>query len=275
MLHDSRYAISIDKVVDIVNSQTFNIDITLKGHSKPILSLIQLKENAHRLVTASLDKTIKIWRIEGKVFQNEGTLNQHSNSIFKIIQFNNDFLVSSSLSEIILWKNNFPYTNLHTINNEKQEIFSLCESNRFLFCASEFKNLCCYKLTNEKLTLLNSFNNIKVCAQNDIININENLIAIGFKDKITLFNTNSLKIYKIISVSSEKLQIFSLCYLKDNRILVGMKKCIKEFNMDNCEELGSIEFEGGEDVISFNKLDDDKFSTCMLRQSIGCIWGRK
>ena len=275
LLHDSRYAISIDKVVDIVNSQTFNIDITLKGHSKPILSLIQLKENAHRLVTASLDKTIKIWRIEGKVFQNEGTLNQHSNSIFKIIQFNNDFLVSSSLSEIILWKNNFPYTNLHTINNEKQEIFSLCESNRFLFCASEFKNLCCYKLTNEKLTLLNSFNNIKVCAQNDIININENLIAIGFKDKITLFNTNSLKIYKIISVSSEKLQIFSLCYLKDNRILVGMKKCIKEFNMDNCEELGSIEFEGGEDVISFNKLDDDKFSTCMLKQSIGCIWGRK
>jgi WD40 repeat protein len=275
LLHDSRYAIAIDKIVDIVNSQTFNIEITLKGHSHPIFSIIQLKENAHRIVTASLDKTIKIWRIEGKVFQNEGTLNAHSNFIFKIIQFNNDFLVSSSLSEIILWKNNFPYTNLQTIKNETKEIFSLCESNRFLFCASEFKNLCCYKLTNEKLTLLNSFNNIKVCAQNDIININENLIAIGFKDKITLFNTNSLKIYKIISVSSEKLQIFSLCYLKDNRILVGMKKCIKEFNMDNCEELGSIEFEGGEDVISFNKLDDDKFSTCMLKQSIGCIWGRK
>lgn len=275
LLHDSRYAISIDKIVDIVNPQTFNVDITLKGHSNPIFSIIQLKENAHRLVTASLDKTIKIWRIEGNAFQNEGTLIGHSNYIFKVIHFNKDFLVSSSLNEIILWKNNFPYTNLQTIKNEKNEIFSLCESNNLLFCASEFKNLSCYKFANEKLTFMESFNNIKICTQNDIITINENLIAVGYKDKITLFNTKSLKIYKIISVSSEKLEVFSLCYMKDNRILVGMKKCIKEFNMDNCEELGSIEFEGGEDVISFNKLDDDKFSTCTLKQSIGCIWERK
>ena len=275
LLHDSRYAISIDKIVDIVDPQTFNVDISLKEHTKPIFSMIQLKENAHRLVTASLDKTIKIWRIEGKFYQNEGTLNGHSDIIVKVIQFNNDFLVSSSTNEIILWKNNFPYTNLQTIQNLIFEIFSLCESNNCLFCASEFKNLSCYKLTNEKLTFVESFNNIKICAHNGIININENLIAVGYKDKITLFNTKSLKIYKIISVSSEKLEIFSLCYLKDNRILVGMKNCIKEFNMDNCEELGSIEFEGSENIISISKLNDDKFSTCTGKQSIGCIWDRK
>ena len=275
LLHDLRYAIAIDKIVDIVDSNTFNIDITLRDHSKPVVSMIQLKENAHRLVTSSLDKTIKIWRIEGKVFQNEGTLNKHSESIFKIIQFQNDFIVSSSKNEIILWKNNFPYTNLQTIINEKNDIYSLCESNNFLFCASEKKNLSYYKLNNEKLDFIESFDKIKSLSQNDIININENLIAIGFKDKITLFNTKLLKVYKIISVSSQKLSIYSLCYLKENRILVGMKNCVKEFNIDNCEELGSIEFEGNEEVISINKLNDDKFSTCTLKKSIGCIWGKK
>ena len=275
LLHDLRYAIAIDKIVDIVDSNTFNIDITLRDHSKPVVSMIQLKENAHRLVTSSLDNTIKIWRIEGKVFQNEGTLNKHSDSIFKIIQFQNDFIVSSSLNEIILWKNNFPYTNLQTIINEKRDIFSLCESNNFLFCASEKKNLSYYKLNNEKLDFIESFDKIKSLSQNDIININENLIAIGFKDKITLFNTKLLKVYKIISVSSQNLSIFSLCLFKENTILVGMKNCVKEFNIDNCEELGSIEFEGNEEVISINKLNDDKFSTCTLKKSIGCIWGKK
>ena len=275
LLHDLRYAIAIDKIVDIIDSNTFNIDITLRDHSKPIFSMIQLKENAHRLVTSSLDNTIKIWRIEGKVFQNEGTLNKHSDSIFKIIQFQNDFIVSSSLNEIILWKNNFPYTNLQTIINEKNDIYSLCESNNFLFCASEKKNLSYYKLNNEKLDFIESFHKIKSYSQNDIININENLIAIGFKDKITLFNTKLLKVYKIISVSSQNLSIFSLCLFKENTILVGMKNCVKEFNIDNCEELGSIEFEGNEEVISINKLNDDKFSTCTLKKSIGCIWGKK
>ena len=275
LLHDLRYAIAIDKIVDIVDSNTFNIDITLRDHSKPIFSMIQLKENAHRLVTSSFDKTIKIWRIEGKVFQNEGTLNVHTENIFKIIQFQNNFIVSSSLNEIILWKNNFPYTNLQTIINENKDIYSLCESNNFLFCASEKKNLSYYKLNNEKLDFIDSFHKIKSLSQNDIININENLIAIGFRDKITLFNTKFLKVYKIISVSSQNLSIFSLCYFKENRILVGMKNSVKEFNIDNCEELGSIEFEGNEEVISINKLNDDKFSTCTLKQSIGCIWGKK
>ena len=275
LLHDLRYAIAIDKIVDIVDSNTFNIDITLKGHSKPVVSMIQLKENAHRLVTSSLDKTIKIWRIEGKVFQNEGTLNMHTEKIFKIIQFQNDFIVSSSLNEIILWKNNFPYTNLQTIINEKDDVYSLCESNNFLFSASEKKNLSYYKLNNGKLDFIESFHKIKSFSQNDIININENLIAIGFKDKITLFNTKLLKVYKIISVSSQKLEIYSLCLFKENTILVGMKNCVKEFNFDNCEELGSIEFEGSEEVISINKLNDDKFSTCTLKKSIGCIWGKK
>ena len=174
LLHDSRYAISIDKTVDIVDPQTFKVDISLNGHTKPIISMIQLKENTHRLVTAGTDETIKIWRIEGKFFQDEGTLKGHSNIIFKVIQFNNDFLVSSALNEIILWKNNFPYTNLQTIKNEKNEILSLCESNNFLFCASEFKNLSYYKFINEKLTFMESFNNIKICTQNDIISINEN-----------------------------------------------------------------------------------------------------
>ena len=275
LLHDLRYAIAIDKIVDIVDSNTFNIDITLKGHSKPVVSIIQLKENAHRLVTSSFDKTIKIWRIEGKVFQNEGTLNVHTENIFKIIQFQNNFIVSSSLNEIILWKNNFPYTNLQTIINENKDIYSLCESNNFLFCASEKKNLSYYKLNNEKLDFIDSFHKIKSLSQNDIININENLIAIGFRDKITLFNTKFLKVYKIISVSSQRLEIFSLCLFKPNTILVGMKHCIKEFNIDNCEELGSIEFEGNENVLSINKLNDDKFSSCTLQRSIGCIWGKK
>lgn len=275
LLHDLRYAIAIDKIVDIVDSNTFNIDITLRDHSKLIFSMIQLKENAHRLVTSSFDKTIKIWRIEGKVFQNEGTLNVHTDKIFKIIQFQNDFIVSNSLNEIILWKNNFPYTNLQTIKNEKNDAYSLCESNNFLFCASGKNNLSYYKLNNEKLDFIDSFHKIKSFSQNGIININENLIAIGYRDKITLFNTKFLKVYKIISVSSQNLSIFSLCYFKENRILVGMKNSVKEFNIDNCEELGSIEFEGNEEVISINKLNDDKFSTCTLKESIGCIWGKK
>ena len=275
LLHDLRYAIAIDTIVDIVDPKTFNVDITLKGHKLPIFSMIQMKENEHRLVTGSLDKTINIWRIEGKVFQNEGNLKGHSEIIFKVFHFHNDFIVSSSSSEIILWKKNFPYTNLQTIINEQSGIFSFCESNNFLFCASEKKNLSYFKLNNEKLEFIDSFNNINICSKNDIININENLIACGFKDKITLFNTKLLKIYKIISVSSQKLEIYSLCLFKENTILVGMKKCIKEFNIDNCEELGSIEFEGNEDVMSINKLNDGKFSTCTLKQSIGCIWGKK
>ena len=275
LLHDLRYAIAIDTIVDIVDPKTFNVDITLKGHKLPIFSMIQMKENEHRLVTGSLDKTINIWRIEGKVFQNEGNLKGHSEIIFKVFHFHNDFIVSSSSSEIILWKKNFPYTNLQTIINEQSGIFSFCESNNFLFCASEKKNLSYFKLNNEKLEFIDSFNNINICSKNDIININENLIACGFKDKITLFNTKLLKIYKIISISSQKLEIYSLCLFKENTILVGMKKCIKEFNIDNCEELGSIEFEGNEDVMSINKLNDGKFSTCTLKQSIGCIWGKK
>ena len=274
LLHDGRYAISIGNNIDIVDSNNYNIDITLKGHKKEIFYIFQINEQKHRLITASFDMSIMLWIFNKTQFQNEGIIKGHTSIIFKVIQFNTNYIVSSSMSEIKLWKIDFPFTNLHTLP-QQEGIYSLCESNNYLFFASERNDLCCYKLLNEKLELIESFKNIKAKSNNDIININENLIAIGESEKVTLIDTKLLKIYKIISVSSTKSTVFSLCYFKENRLLVGMSNCIKEFNIETCEELGSIEMNENNEIISINKLNNDRFSSCGIKNSFGCIWGKK
>jgi WD40 repeat protein len=274
LLHDGRYAISIGKNVDIVDSNNYNIDITLNGHQKPIFSMFQINEEKHRLITASSDMSIMLWIFNKTQFQNEGIITGHTNIIFKVIQFNTNYIISSSMNEIKLWKIDFPFTDLHTLPY-KEDMYSLCESNNYLFCASERNDLCCYKLLNEKLELVSSFKNIKVKSSNDIININENLIAIGELEKVTLMDTKLLKIYKIISVSSTASVVLSLCYFKENRLLIGMSNCIKEFNIETCEELGSIEMNEDNKIMSINKLNNDRFSSCCLINSFGCIWGKK
>ena len=93
LLKDGRFATgSFDGSIIIYNNKTFKPDLIIKEHNYAIHCLTQLKSGI--LVSCSRDNIIKLYNIKEKEYQVMQTLNYHTDYVNKLIELNNNKLVS-------------------------------------------------------------------------------------------------------------------------------------------------------------------------------------
>jgi WD40 repeat protein len=76
---------------------------SLSAHDNSITMMLELNDN--KLVTASLDKTIKIWEFKKDNFENKQILKSHKEGVYTLILLYDGRLVSGGNDNIIIvWK---------------------------------------------------------------------------------------------------------------------------------------------------------------------------
>ena len=102
VLNDGRLVSgSYDKSIIIYNKQTYQPNIIIQEHEDTVICLIQLKNGI--LASCSHDKTIKLFNIKENEYELIQTLNLHSNWIIKILELSNNYLISGSDDETIIF----------------------------------------------------------------------------------------------------------------------------------------------------------------------------
>ena len=93
VLNDGRFTTgSGDNSIIIYNNKTFKPDLKIEEHTNAVNSLIQLSSGI--LCSGSLDKTIKLYNINGNTYNVLQTLSYHTGYITKIIELNNKKLAN-------------------------------------------------------------------------------------------------------------------------------------------------------------------------------------
>ena len=103
-LKDGRLAsCSNDSSLNIYKKETFELQLSIKEHSKGINSFTQLKDE--RIITCSWDTTLKIIKLIGEInYKIVQTLNGHTNTIMKVIEIKDNELISiSGDKEMKIW----------------------------------------------------------------------------------------------------------------------------------------------------------------------------
>ena len=102
VLNDGRLATgSWDNSIIIFNKKSFKPDLKIREHMDDVVSLIQLSSGI--LCSASNDKTIKLYNINGNTYNVLQTLTYHTSLMGKIIELSNHKLVSSSQDGSIIF----------------------------------------------------------------------------------------------------------------------------------------------------------------------------
>lgn len=112
-----------------MNDNKYEIEATLKSHEKPVLNVIEMKNN--KIISISEDQTMKIWDLT--TFQNIKTIENNCDNILKLNE--DEFITSSCKNKYIKFWNNV-YQNTLTINDLKitDLVQSMCifEDNKLI-----------------------------------------------------------------------------------------------------------------------------------------------
>ena len=106
------------KIIKLIGEDKYQIEQTLQGHTSDVYKIIEIKEN--ELISISLDKTMKIWKLNNEnKFECITTIYfQNSESSCNILRLNeNEFVTSSYEDKYIKFWNSNNYSNIATINN--------------------------------------------------------------------------------------------------------------------------------------------------------------
>ncbi len=208
---------------NLKNNINKECEVTLKGHSWSVLSIIKL--NNGNLASSSSDQTIRIWDLEkNNVLSNNyflrKTIKAHSDSINNILQLKNGNLISCSKDKTIKI---FDICNLNEIkelyilkghNNSVNKIIEI-ENSKIISCSFDGKLI---------IWDLNDINNKKIIKAHikyiyDIIIINKNKIASSSFEEIKIWNIEKLE--NEFELKGHKGWIYCLCLLKENFMASG------------------------------------------------------
>ena len=173
------------------------------------------------IASCSNDKTIKLFNIKGNNYNIIQTLNYHTNSIYKIIELKNKYLVSCSTDKSIIFylKENYEYKKNYQIL-ANGECYCIKEIKENEICYSEGFgdcNICFYNLNENKIK--SSISNISKSDISPFI-ISKELLFISGENKISIININSYELIKEIEVPNSGF-IRSACILNENIIFTG------------------------------------------------------
>lgn len=228
ILNDGRIcSASNDSKINILNKFTYETEITIDIFQNGIYYISQLKNL--NLICCS-EKIIKIIKIldknkkSNKLFEVIQTLSKHSNKIWKVIELNDNNLIScSSDKTIIIWENN------NNFYKFKYFIPIIADSVRSII-ETKINEIAYTSFYEQKLYFYNTKtrNQIKILTKifssgwnNDIFYYNENYIFVGGNLNIYLIN---IKKYLIINSFETDNYILSFLLIGNNYLLTGDNK---------------------------------------------------
>ena len=219
---------SADNSIIIYNKATYIPDLIIKEHKSIVLYITQLSSGI--IATCSSDEIIKLFNIKGNNYYILQTLNYHTNSVYKIIELKNKYIVSCSRDESIIFyvKDDNKYRKYYH-RSTKGPCYCINEIKENEICYSEAINDCnnnsvCFYNINER-RIKSSISNISKSDISPFIMISKELLFIPGKNKISIININEYKLIREIKVSNSGL-INGACMLNKNIILTGDEKSI-------------------------------------------------
>jgi WD40 repeat protein len=210
---------------------------TYTGHSD-LISSIQIDEKSNRLISASNDKTIKIWNLEsGECLK---TLDHHTHSI--LIIPNNKFISQPYDTTIKIWDLN-SYECLKTLFGILPYVWSLCLiSDNQIACGCVDGSVNIWNLDNS--TKIKTFK-----AHDDYINYlllfdKTKLLSCSDKNdkKIKIWSLETFTCIKVFQGHSDDINHLKLTS-EGNLLSCSQDKTVKLWQIETGEILKSIQFE--------------------------------
>jgi WD40 repeat protein len=233
----------------------------LKAHNSMIYSL-SLLPNDH-IVSASWDRTIKIWDINNKTCIK--TISDEA-SVRSVILFPNGYLASCSNKAIKLYDIKDDYKYIKTLNFEKYTLF-----NKIIKLSNG--NLACTAFSERKQYILildsNDYKLINTMLEDkgwiySLIHFNDNKFASGTEySAINLWDINVSDNKCVASLTGHGHRVLSLLYFqKENLLLSGSSdQTIKTWDLNNYECVRTIQADKYNGISSLLLLPNGYFAS--------------
>ena len=219
LLNDKRLAIcSSSKDILIYNINTYQLEITLEGHSDTVKDITLFNEST--LISCSYDQSIKIWYLHDKEYQCVHTIEEaHNDVIKKIIKLSVDLFATCSKDKTIkIWKINGELS--HTLKRHSKEITSILKiyNSDLLLSGSDDLTL---KLWNiHTFQCVSSINDIHCISSNTLLQYDDRRVVVCGSGIIYVVDFLKCEIEKKFEDKKMSL-IFCINKLNDRFILCG------------------------------------------------------
>jgi len=215
-----------DGLINIYDKQNYNIDLQIKDNCN-IYYHKELSNN--NIISCCSDKTLKIYK--NKIVINLiYTLNGHNNDVCKVIEFENNKLISSAFDTTMkIWEfdgNKYNCINTFTISNNNSRTNILRINKDRLVSSAYSNNYIKFWDIKSNFNEIKTLNKIETYGLNAMCMINDNILLIGgHSSGIYIINTDN---YQIISqVHKNNKYVYSIIELINGNILIG---CYDENN---------------------------------------------
>ena len=259
-----------NQFINVYNQNTYEIEIKIKDNDerKEVNYIYQLKDEEEKILSSSYDKKIKIIRIFNNDYEIEKILYGHNSTVLKAIQLLNGNICSCSWDGTIkIWSKisgNSNYEINFTMTSQDSSIYSVLEINDNEIVSSHSMNYNYFiKFWNldRKICFKEIEINCVYLSNNNLIKINNNIIAIGGVNKIYLIDVISIEVINILNLN---INVYTIFKLSDNSFLMGDNKgVLNQYDFDEKK----IEFNLKGNITNKNQI----FYTCFAQLYNGDI----
>ena len=220
ILKDKRLVSASNDGLIIIYKENYQPQLTIHLHNREVYNIIQ--NNDGEIISCSADSTINVIQLlKDNTYILKQKMKNYLDHVIHIREFSNLNLFSSSLDKTIkIWEKNKykQYQCVITIKtNEKvYSILELKKHNQFV-CSESEKNISFYNIKEYNLKYLRK--DIFISGwTNSMCLLNDNLLALGGKNMIILFEISSYEIVKTIRTEN---QIISIQKFDNGLIYIG------------------------------------------------------
>ena len=250
-LNDESLSINCGKLIRSFNQHTL------------FVKSIQVDEKNKKLMSASEDKTIKIWDLEtGECFQ---TLEDHNASVTSILIIpNNKFISGSEDKTIKIWDQK-SYKCLNTLRNES-EVFSLCLLlNNKIACGCRDGSISIWNIADSIRVKIFKAHNDWIPYLLSVDNLRLISCSSQQDKKIKIWNLDTFECIKALEGHSHSVFYLELT-LGGNLLSCSSDKTVKLWQIDTGKELKSIKFDSS--VYCVKILNKDLIAVALLNGEI-------
>ena len=272
LLSDGRLAsCSYDKTINIYNmKKNYHCDLTLIGHTWGVVSIDQLDNG--KLISCS-GFTIKIWSIYEKSYVCECTLKDTANQVTqKVLSLpGSKFASCSTDKNVKIWNGNPPYNLIKILDGHIAALESLLciKRKNKLLSGGKDNTLRIWNISTYQCQTI--IMKVECFSQNSMIELENNKIFIGGKNKIAIIDLNKCIIEQKIENETKVDHVSSSIYLKEGIILFGTRFGIINIYDIRNKTITKIKTTLIGDIRCFLKINENQFITGSI-DSVIRLW---